>query len=41
MREAWMNIKVDTIAKQKVSLDGPQEQLHPIPYEGWTCLIEG
>jgi len=40
-REAWMNIKMDEQAKRKVSVDGPHEQLRHIPYEGWSCLIEG
>jgi len=40
-REAWMNIKMDLIAKQKVIVDGPKRQLHGMPYEGWVCSVEG
>ncbi len=38
---AWMNIEMDADAKHKVSVDGPHEQMDPIPFEGWTCAIKG
>jgi len=40
-REAWMNIEMDEHAKWKVLVDSPHVQLQSIPYEGWSCLIEG
>jgi len=36
-----MNIEMDADAKHKVSVDGPHEQMDPIPFEGWTCAIKG
>jgi len=36
-----MNIKMDAMAKQKVTADGSKRQLHGTPYEGWVCSVEG
>jgi len=38
---AWMNIEMDSCAKQKVSLEGTKTLKDDIPYEGWTCSIKG
>jgi len=38
---AWMNIKMDGMAKTTVSIDGPSEQIEATPYEGCVCSIEG
>jgi len=40
-REAWMNIEMDELAKQKVSPDEPQEQFDHCLYERWVCSFEG
>jgi len=36
-----MNIHMDMAAKAKLLSAGPEKQLESIPYEGWTCAIEG
>jgi len=38
---AWMNIEMDGVAKNTVSLDGPLEQIEGTLYEGSVCTIEG
>ncbi len=40
-RLAWMNINMDKAAKAKLLSVGPDKQQGSIPYEGWTCAIEG
>ncbi len=40
-QEAWMNIKMDEVAKRKVSIEEPSKQPYSIPYEGWICYLEG
>jgi len=40
-QEAWMNIKMDAVAKQKVIVTGLKHQQHEMPYEGWVCVIKG
>jgi len=40
-REVWMNIEMDEDAKKKVSMNVPPDQPYSIPYEGWTCFLEG
>jgi len=40
-RLAWMNIEMDGLAKQKLSQGERTANNDPIPFEGWTCRIEG
>ncbi len=38
---AWLNINMDIQAKGKLQSPGPTQPIHNIPFEGWTCTIEG
>ncbi len=40
-RLAWMNIEMDALAKNKLLLATAHNQLEKIPFESWTCSIEG
>ncbi len=40
-RLAWMNIEMDSHAKNKLLSTVPSIQQDKIPFEGWTCSIEG
>ncbi len=37
----WMNINMDLQAKQALSAENQTAHQEKIPFEGWTCLIEG
>jgi len=38
---AWMNIEMDSLAKQKLSQAERITMNDQIPFNGWTCRIEG
>jgi len=38
---AWMNINMDLQAKQALSAENQTARQEKIPFEGWTCSIEG
>jgi len=40
-RTAWMNIKMDTQAKQKAQIPHQGPVQYEIPSEGWVCAIQG
>ncbi len=40
-RLAWMNIQMDSKAKERLLTTTSQPKARNIPYEGWICLIEG
>ena len=40
-RQAWMNIKMDKLAKQTIDLEADRPTRYQIPGEPWCCYVAG